>query len=88
MQQKAKKQLENAIIFETKKEKIFEHIKNKKIVKAYYCGKGECFDAIKDLGTEELGIELFGTDLKEAKESNCIICGSKTKQIGYIASTI
>ena len=89
MQEKARKMLNEAIIFETKKEKILEQIKNKKIVKVYYCGNGNCWDAIKDLGTEQLGIELFGTDLKQAeKEGNCIICGTKTKQIGYVASTI
>ena len=33
------------------------------------------------------GIEIFGTDLKKEKDGKCVICGKKTKTIGYVANT-
>jgi len=88
MLEKAKKVLQDNIVFEEKKENIMKHIKNKKVVKVYYCGSGECWDAIKDLGKSKVSIEIFGTDLKEEKEGNCIVCEKKTRTIGYVGNTI
>jgi prolyl-tRNA synthetase len=88
MQEKARKILEESLVFEEKKENIIKHIKNKKVVKVYYCGSGECWDAVKDLGKNKMSIEIFGMDLNEAKEGNCIVCGKKTKTIGYVGSPV
>ena len=60
-------------------------IKAKKVARVFWCKQGDCWDEIKAIME---GIEMFGTDLNEAKEpGKCVVCGKPTKTTGYVAST-
>jgi prolyl-tRNA synthetase len=81
---RAKKMLESSIKTAKNKKEIRNVLDKKSIAKVYWCGSGECWDKIKEMGE---GIELFGTDLKKATFGKCIICKKKTDTIGYVANT-
>ncbi len=59
-------------------------LKDKKVAKVHWCGSTECSEKFKEI---EDGVELFGTDIEEESEGKCVICGKKTKTIGYVANT-
>lgn len=82
--EKSKKGLKENIIELSEKNKIIKIISEGKIAKIYWCEEGKCFDKIKELGE---GIELFGSDLKKHKEGKCLICGSKTTTMAYVANS-
>jgi prolyl-tRNA synthetase len=56
-------------------------IKNKKMVKTYWCGSSECEEEIKDKTTAT--IRLIANE--NAKQGKCVLCGKRTKTIVYFA---
>jgi prolyl-tRNA synthetase len=81
---KSSQSMVNAILFVKNRQEIKNAIEKEKVAKIYWCGSEKCWDEIK---TIKEGIELFGTDLKKAKNDKCAICGEITETIGYIANT-
>jgi len=84
MYENAKKNFTSRIIDAKSKDEIKKAIDAKKTAKIYWCKSGECWDEIKAIME---GIEMFGTDLKPAKEGKCAVCGKSTTTIGYVANT-
>ena len=83
---KAKKQLEDKIIFVDKKEKIIKEIKKGNVAKIYWCESKKCYDEIMKTGKGQ-GLDAFGTDLKKQKKGKCIVCGKPTTTMIYAANT-
>jgi len=54
------------------------------IAKANWCGKKECFEAIKQLGPS---IEAIGFIVDEKKEGKCIICEKVTDKLTLFGKT-
>ena len=80
---KSKSMLEGSIGIAKTKDDL-ENSK-KDILKFLLCGSESCLTEIKLI---KEGHELFGSDLNESKtEGKCIICGKKSKKIGYFANT-
>jgi len=85
MYKKAQENFKKMIVEVEDKKGIKDAINNKKVAKIFWDKSGDCWDEIKAIME---GIELFGTDLNEAKEpGKCAICGKPTKTIGYVANT-
>ncbi len=81
---RAKKEFDERIVEAENLEELKKVLNDKKVAKVHWCGSTECSDKIKELAD---GVELFGTDINEESEGKCVICGKKTKTIGYIANT-
>jgi len=81
---KASENLKNSIV-EAKDWKDFEkQIKNKKLVKAPFCGTTECEEELKSK-TEGVTARLIPFDEKVKKGSKCIYCGKEAKEIVYFS---
>ena len=81
---RAKEEFDKRIVIANNIDELKKVLKDKKVAKVHWCGSPGCAAKIKDI---EEGVELFGTDLNEESEGKCVICGKKTKTIGYIANT-
>ncbi len=84
MLEKSKKILENSIREAKNTEELRKIFKERKIAKIYWCEEGDCYDKIKAL---EEGMDLFGSDIKESKEGDCLICKKKTKNKAFVANS-
>ena len=78
---RAKKFLQDNIKDAESFEKLEKLIKNRKMVRAYWCGREECEERVK----EKTGatIRLIGNE--RSKERKCVVCGNRTKTIVYFA---
>jgi len=56
-------------------------IKNRKMVRAYWCGSEECEERVK----EKTGATIRVIGDENAKEGKCAVCGNRTKTIVYFA---
>ncbi len=81
--EKSKKDLKDSIREVNDIKKIVEEVGKGKIAKIYWCESGKCYDKI----TKQEGLDLFGSDLKKAKQGKCIACNKKTNNKAYVASS-
>ena len=81
---KAKKFLEDNTVEASNWDEFKNAIKNRKMVKAAWCGREECESKIKS----ETGATLRVIPLDESVEDKkCIYCGNKAKYVAYFAKS-
>ncbi|MCK5046158.1 MAG: proline--tRNA ligase [Candidatus Heimdallarchaeota archaeon] len=85
LQKRADKLLEDNISHPKNYEELIEIQKTKRgFSRVNWCGDEACAEKVKD----ETGADVRGTreDIKEKPDGDCIICGTKAKEVVYIAS--
>lgn len=85
LQKRADKLLEDSISHPKNYEELIEIQKTKRgFSRVNWCGDEACAEKVKD----ETGADVRGTreDIKEKPDGDCIICGTKAKEVVYIAS--
>ncbi len=82
--EKSKAELKQAIINVSDFKGISKAVNNNKIAKIYWCESGKCYDKIM---SQKQGLDLFGSDLKQAKPNKCAICNKQTTNQAYVANS-
>ena len=85
LQKRADKLLEDSISHPKDYKELVEIQKTKRgFSRVNWCGDEACAEKVKD----DTGAEVRGTreDIMEKPDGDCIICGTKAKEVVYIAS--
>ncbi len=82
--EKSIKRMTNSIKHTSKKEEVLSIVNSGKLAKFYWCGEGDCYDKIKELGE---GLDIIGSDIVKHEEEKCIICGEKTATMAFAGNS-
>ncbi len=83
---KAEKYIAENTVSTNNMQEVIESVKNKKLVKANWCGSEECETWIKDK-TQGAKIICIIPDEKPPANSKCVYCGKKAKHQVYISKS-
>ena len=79
--EKAKKFLEENTVFVKSYDEFKKAAKERKLIKAPWCGKAECENKIK----EETGVTLRAIPFDEEPNGTCVYCNSPAKYVAYFS---